>query len=185
MGRGGSILFLAIGLLTVACGNDLDKVGVVELPGRAPDRVTVGAAYYYSDNGVVRNQLKAGRIAEWTQEPQRKEMSEGVEILFFDSLGRAGSTLTAERGVIVPAQKRMEVMGHVVFINAKGERLETEHLTWEEDSARVFTDDTVRVHRGLNVIKGKGLDAAEDFSRYTVRQVTGVLHLGSDTLADR
>lgn len=173
----------ALALLLVGCGNDLDKVAAVELPASVPDRVTEKAEYFYSDSGVVRNRLRAGRIAEWTAEPKRTELSEGVELLFFDAQGKPGSTLSARRGLILPGQKRMEVMEQVVFINAKGERLETEQLTWEQDSARVHTDKAVRVQRGEDVIHGQGLDAAEDFSRYTIRRVTGVLQLGSDTLA--
>lgn len=184
--RPAHIAFLVLPLLAlvpIGCGNDLDKVAAVELPASVPDRVTEKAEYFYSDSGVVRNRLRAGRIAEWTADPKRTELSEGVELLFFDAQGKPGSTLSARRGLILPGQKRMEVMEQVVFINAKGERLETEQLTWEQDSARVHTDKAVRVQRGEDVIHGQGLDAAEDFSRYTIRRVTGVLQLGSDTLA--
>ncbi|MCB0764631.1 MAG: hypothetical protein KDB84_08005, partial [Flavobacteriales bacterium] len=55
---------------------------------------------------------------------------------------------------------------------------------WDQDSGRVHTDKAVRVERGANVIHGQGLDAIEDFSRYTIRRITGVLHLEpEDTLA--
>ena len=177
------VLATITALLGASCGNDLDRVAAVELPAAVPDRATQEAEYFYSDSGIVRNRLRAGRIEEWTMEPKRTEMSEGVELLFFDAQGRPGSKLTARRGLILPGKKRMEVMEDVVFINAKGERLETEQLTWEQDSARVHTDKAVRVQRGQDVIHGTGLDAAEDFSRYTIRHVTGTLQLESDTLA--
>lgn len=166
-----------------ACKNDLDKVAAVELPAAVPDRVTHDAEYLYSDSGIVRNRLRAGRIVEWTAGRQRTELSEGVELLFFDAQGAPGSTLTARRGVILPGQKRMEVYEQVVFVNARGDRLETEQLNWEQDSARVYTDKAVRVQRGADVIHGMGLVAAEDFSRYTIRKVTGEIHLEDDTLA--
>jgi LPS export ABC transporter protein LptC len=84
---------------------------------------------------------------------------------------------------MLPRQRRMEVSGDVVFINAKGERLETEQLTWYQDSASISTDKPVRVKRGNDVVHGLGLRATEDFSRYVVRKVTGVLQIGDDTLA--
>ena len=108
-------------------------------------------------------------------------VSEGIAV--FDPQGRPGSKLTARRGTIWPATRRMVVYDEVVFTNSKGERLETEQLTWEQDSARVRTDKAVRVARGEDVIHGQGLDAAEDFSSYVIRKVTGVLHLKEDTLA--
>ena len=169
--------------MCVSCKNDLDKVAAVELPAAVPDRITHDAEYVYSDSGVVRNRLRAGRIAEWSAPEQRTELTEGVELLFFDAQGMPGSTLTARRGLILPGKKRMEVFEQVVFVNARGERLETEQLSWEQDSARVHTDKAVRVQRGADVIHGTGLDAAEDFSRYVIRRVTGTIHLQDDTLA--
>lgn len=182
--RKASFLLVITGLVVpmASCKNDLDKVAAVALPELVPDRVTSKAEYLYSDSGVVRNRLRAGRIAEWKAKPERTEITEGLELQFFDPQGNPGSKLTARRGVIWPAQKRMEVYEQVVFTNTKGERLETEQLTWEQDSARVRTDKAVRVQRGEDIIHGQGLDAAEDFSNYVIRKVTGVLHLQGDTL---
>ena len=168
----------------VSCRNDLDRVSAVEIPRAAPDRITKGAEYFFTDSGQVRNRLRSGRIAEWNSEPQRTELSEGLELVFFRADGSEGSVLTARRGIIVPQEKRMEVYEDVVFVNAKGERLETEQLTWDQDSAKVRTDRAVRIIRGGDVIHGHGLEADEDLSRYTIRRITGILELTTgDTLA--
>jgi LPS export ABC transporter protein LptC len=182
-GRAGAIV-LAVSCLLLACKNDLDNVAAVEVPQAAPDRITEQADYFFTDSGQVRNRLRAGRIAEWALEPQRTELTEGLELIFFDSLGREASTLTARRGTILPKEKRMEVNEQVVVVNAKGERMETEQLTWLQDSGKVVTDKAVRVEREGSIIHGMGLDANEDFSRYTVRHITGILHVAEDdTLA--
>lgn len=178
-----SIPALVAGLF-VSCVNDLDRVAAVEIPQAAPDRITSGAEYLFTDSGSVRNRLRAGRIAEWSTEPKRTELSEGLELVFYDANGERSSVLTARRGVIVPAEKRMEVNEQVVFVNDKGERLETEQLTWDQDSGRVHTDRAVRIERGGDIIHGQGLVAAEDFSRYTISRITGILELAaSDTLS--
>lgn len=166
-----------------SCTNDLDKVAAIEVSTTSPDRITRNAEYLYTDSGVVRNRLRAGRIAEWTQEPKRTEMTEGVELVFFGASGVQQSVLTARRGLILPKEQRMEVFEQVVFINAKGERLETEQLTWQQDSARVLTDKAVRIQRGQDVIHGMGLDAAEDFSSYVIHRITGQIYVPNDTLA--
>lgn len=78
----------------------------------------------------------------------------------------------------------MQVFEEVVFTNVKGERLETEALTWSQDSDRVYTNKPVKVTRQGDIIFGEGLDAAQDFSRYTIRRITGTLRLPEDdTLA--
>lgn len=182
-----SILFgipVLVAGMSVSCRNDLDKVAAVEVQQTAPDRVTTDAEYFFTDSGRVRNRLRSGRIAEWSAEPKRTELSEGLELVFFDSVGIQRSILTARRGVLIPSEKRMEVHEQVVFINEKGERMETEQLTWDQDSARVYTDRPVRIQRGGDIIHGEGLTAAEDFSRYTIRRITGILYVSEDdTLA--
>lgn len=166
-----------------SCKNDLDRVAAIEVASTSPDRITHDAEYFYTDSGLVRNRLRAGRIDDWAADPKRTELSEGVELVFFDRNGVQQSVLTARRGRILPKEKRMEMYEQVVFVNVKGERLETEQLTWKEDSARVYTDKAVRVQRGPDVIHGMGLDAAEDFSNYVIHRITGQIYVQDDTLA--
>lgn len=169
----------------VACKNDLDQLAQVDMDAAAPDRVTTGAEYFYSDSGIVRNRLRAGKVEEYmAEERQRTVMSDGVELVFFDPGGGQGSVLTAREGLIKPRTNRMEVRDNVVFTNTRGERLETEHLVWSQDSDRVWTDQPVKIIRAQDILYGQGLDANEDFSRYTIRKLTGTLYVDpADTLA--
>ncbi|MBK7270526.1 MAG: LPS export ABC transporter periplasmic protein LptC [Flavobacteriales bacterium] len=176
---------LVLCALSHGCKNDLDHVAAVEVPAEAPDRITSNAEYFYSDSGHLSNRLRSGRIAEYTAKGSRRtELSEGIELTFYDRTGAEGSVLTARNGTILPDQKRMVVRDQVVFVNAKGERLETEQLIWSQDSARVHTDRPVRIARGRDIIHGVGLEANEDFSRYSIRKITGELYVDpGDTLA--
>jgi len=175
--------WLVASMAWVGCANDLDKVAAVEVASTAPDRITTDAEYLFTDSGAVRNRLRAGRISQWDTDPKRTEMTEGVEVVFFDAEGAQQSVLTARRGLILPNEERMEVYEEVVFVNAKGERLETEQLTWLQDSAKVRTDKAVRIQRGPDVIHGMGLEAAEDLSHYVIHRITGQLYMSDDTLA--
>ncbi len=162
----------------VSCKNDLDAVAAVEVPEAAPDRTTLQAEYRFTEHGVLKNILRAGRIDEFTgRQPEHTEIGDGLELLFFDTSGAEGSRLTARRGSLLPAEQRMKVMEEVVFTNAKGEKLETELLIWSQDSDRVYTDKPVKITRQEDIIFGTGLDAAEDLSRYTIRKITGTLSI--------
>lgn len=159
--------------MSVSCTNDMDRVAAIEVQAGAPDRTTMGAEYHFTDSGRVRNVLRAGRIEEYKGEPGHTVIEQGLELEFYGRDGAQNSVLTARRGLILPAQRRMQVFDEVVFVNAKGERLETEALTWEQDSAKVFTDKAVRIVKGPDVIYGQGLEADEDFNRYRIHKVTG------------
>lgn len=173
-----------VACLFLSCKNDLDRVAAIEVPANSADRITTQAEYLYSDSGLVRNRIRAGTISEFTGTVPRRELSDGVELTFFDPDGHAGSQLTARRGEMDQEGNRMTVEEQVVFINANGEKLETEYLTWNQDSNRVFTDRPVKITRARDIIYGQGLDAAQDFSSYTIRRITGTLFIDrSDTLA--
>lgn len=47
----------------------------------------------------------------------------------------------------------------------------------------MYTDRPVKITRAQDILYGQGLDANEDFSRYTIRRITGNLYLDKDTLA--
>ena len=180
-----SLLPVLLAWSLTACKNDLDQLAEVDMDADAPDRVTTAAEYYYSDSGIVRNRLRAGKVEEYMAGDRRRTlMSEGVELVFFEPGGGQGSVLTAREGLIKPGNNRMEVHRQVVFTNVRGERLETKLLVWSQDSDRVWTDRPVKIIRSQDILYGQGLDANEDFSRYTLRKLTGTLYVDpADTLA--
>ncbi|MBZ0207711.1 MAG: LPS export ABC transporter periplasmic protein LptC [Flavobacteriales bacterium] len=178
------VLFYAIVLVFPSCKNDLDRVAAIDVPANSPDRITTQAEYLYSDSGLVRKRIRAGIISEFSGIQPRTELGDGVELTFFNPDGHAASQLTARHGEIDPEQNKMTVEEQVVFVNARGEKLETEQLTWSRDSNRVYTDRPVKITRARDIIYGQGLDASQDFGRYTIRRITGTLFIDrSDTLA--
>lgn len=177
---------IGVALALAGCKNDLDQLALIDIGATSPDRITTSAEYYYSDSGRVRNRLRAGRVEEFlADQHEHTDMSDGVELTFFDANGRPGSTLSAERGRIDPKRHRMQVEERVVFTNARGERLETEELIWSQDSDRVFTDRPVRITRAQDIIYGQGLDANEDLSHYTIRRITGTIFVNADDSVER
>jgi hypothetical protein len=64
-------------------------------------------------------------------------------------------------------------MGHVVINNVlKGEVLKTDEFTWVPDEKRIFTTKPVSIKTRTDIIHGVGLDAAQDFSSYSLRRVS-------------
>lgn len=177
------VLLNASAVTFTSCKNDLDSVAAVDLHADGPDRTTTNAEYLYSDSAIVRNRLRAGTVEEYMGKPSRTELSNGVELVFFTATGQQGSILTAQRGTVRGDERLMRVAGDVVFVNAKGEILKTEELHWVQDSALVHTDKPVTIIRERDTIRGEGMRAAEDFSRYTILRPHGILAVpGDDTL---
>ena len=171
---------LLLALILVSCENDLEKAEKVPMPHDAAERTVEHAEYFYSDSGIVRNRLRAGLLEEFFTDTQRTELSRGVELMFFRAKGVEGSVLTAQEGSIMNNGQLMEVRQNVRFENYKGEILETEQLIWSQDSDLVYTHLPVKIIREQDTIYGIGLDANEDFSRYTLKKITGKLYVETD-----
>ena len=67
--------------------------------------------------------------------------------------------------------------GNVVFENDKGEKLETEKLIWEEKNASIRTESAIRITTPNEIITGYGLEADEDFSNYSIRNISGIVNV--------
>ena len=105
-------------------------------------------------------------------------MPKGMDVFFYDRFGKEQSKLTANYGIGYETDNRintMEAKGNVVVVNLKGDRLNTEHLTWNSQTKKVYTDEFVKITTKDEVIWGNGLTANEDFSEYEIKHVKGTI----------
>ena len=90
-----------------------------------------------------------------------------VAITVFDSLGRQTSKVLSDSGVADASLKVFTVWGNVYVQAQNGTRVNAQKLVWNQKTHRVTSDDHVRLTtKKGDVLRGKGLDAAEDFSSW-------------------
>jgi LPS export ABC transporter protein LptC len=127
----------------------------------------------YSDSAEVKVIIKADRQVEL--QDGNREFPEGVLVEFFEH-DKITSTLTANFGRYYSNTNRYMVSGDVVIKNLEeGKRLNTEELFWHpaEEKIHVDKDKQVIITTKSEVLYGKGLEAAQDFSKYKILQPTG------------
>jgi LPS export ABC transporter protein LptC len=95
------------------------------------------------------------------------------------------TTLKADYGVRYETSKRMEVKYNVEVVNANGEKLNTEHLTWNAITKKIYTDDFVKITTKDQVIWGDGMEADQDFSDYQIKNVKGEIYTKDSTDTDK
>jgi LPS export ABC transporter protein LptC len=98
-----------------------------------------------------------------------------VALTFFDDDLNVTSTLTAGYAVSREQDQVMEARQNVVVVNSRGDRLNTEHLVWDEKTRRIHSDAFSRITTATEVIYGNGMEANEEFTRYRIKDVKGVL----------
>jgi LPS export ABC transporter protein LptC len=174
--------FLINLLLLSSCQNDAKEIVAVSAPKLLPTQQGKGITMIYTDSARLKMILKAPKMQTYDNDVPEPftVLSEGVMIDFFNQNQKPETTLRANYGVHYPNKKRMEVKYNVVVVNKDGERLNTEHLIWDENQKKIMSDAFVKITTGKEVIMGKGLESNQDFTQYQIKEVTGTIRLEDD-----
>jgi len=176
-----SIPVLLAGML-FSCKNDIKEIEALTGESNLPIQTTFNAQFDYTEKGILKNRLSAARLDRYEGEDARIEVSGGLVVFIYDSLGNLEAELSANNGLFIEEKRILEAREDVVLKNMKGEQLNTEELIWYQDSSKIVTNKYVKITRQDGVLFGKGLETDERFSRYTIKEITGDLYLKEDSL---
>ena len=183
-----SIVFFAFASI-VACENDIDVVNSITsaTEKKLPLQSSKDVEYLYSDSAVVRAKVNAPQIDNYGGKKPYIEMPLGMSVVFYQEDKKEQTKLTANYGIGYDsgngAMEKMEAKGNVIVINEKGEKLNTEHLTWNTVTKKIYTDDFVKITTKDQVICGTGMEADQDFSVYEIKNVQGTFDIKDADLA--
>lgn len=174
-------LFLTIARITIpgilffgSCKND--PRDIVALTSKTMTQVdkAYDVTILYSEHGKVKARLFAHEfIRNEVAHPPYTDMKKGLKVEFYNDSEQVTSTLTAQYARYYEQQQNILVRNHIVIVNKKGEKLETEELVWNQAIKKFFTEKPVKITTPTQVLYGDGLEANEDFSFYTIKNLKG------------
>ena len=163
-----------VGIFVSACVNDLKEVNRVTSYDELPVQTIVNSNITYTDSGRITFAVKAGMIERYSnRENPVDEFSKGVLVTTFNQEGEVESELSADRATNFIEENVMIAKDSVILKNSEGKTLNTEELTWDKNKGKIFTDKFVRITTPTEILYGDGLDAREDFTEYTIRNIKG------------
>lgn len=162
-----------LAMVLFSCKNEIAEVD--EMFGEnMPTQTTYDAIYTYSDSAKITSTITTPKLERYeTEDTSYAVFPLGLHVEFAGDATHPSSNLTAKYGIWRQDERTMEVQKEVLFVNGKGEKLETEKLIWYQDSARIYTDEFVKITQDGAVIYGHGMEAAEDFSWYRLKKISG------------
>lgn len=173
-----SLFSLLLSFLTIAglagCINDPAEVAALQEKLRNDVEIAEVVRILYSDSAQLRLIITAPTMLNYVESGnQRQEFPEGLHVTFIDEFQDTSSTLIAKWGVYLRRDNTIIVRDSVVWESVDLQRLETEELTYEDKSERIFTNKFVVLRQPDYVITGYGLEADKNFENATVLQVDG------------
>lgn len=95
-----------------------------------------------------------------------------MKLWFYDKTGKVTSEVRGDSAHFYRQKNTYKLIGHVVIHNIeKEETLKTDEFNWLPVEKRIFTDKAVQLRTRNELVNGVGLDAAQDFSSYSLRKV--------------
>jgi len=93
-----------------------------------------------------------------------------VRLYLFDSLGLPATRVLGDSGTTNNAKDRFSVWGNVFVKNQDSTIVRAEQLDWDKNRRKITSTKFVQIQtRNGDVMRGRGLDATESFSSWTLR----------------
>ena len=178
-------LLISFGLLIIAlnsCQNNRNEVLAIGKKTILPSQTGKDITLLYSDSAIIKIKLQAPQMLVYDKNVKRPVsiMPKGFFIIFYNNEGEQTTTLKANYGIRYEDTKRMDAKYNVEVVNEHGDKLNTEHLVWDEQQKKITSDAFVKITTAREIIMGNGLEANQDFSRYEIKEITGTVRLNEN-----
>jgi len=160
-----------------SCENDIKKVNILTDKKKFPSESITDAEILYSDSGRVTGRLRAKKMDHYIGEHPFTIMPKGVKVDFFDHDLKPETQLSANYALKYDDRDMLEAKGNVVIINNKGEKLNTEHIVWNQKTEQINSDVFVKITTKTEILMGNGLESNQSFTKYKILKIRGIIQL--------
>lgn len=172
-----TLILLGI-LFFSSCENDMMTVVKLTAKDSIPDVLVTNVVVKQSERGMHSMELTAPRMISFQIRDAYTEFPDGLKIVFYDSLMRPKTEVTARYGISWDSRRTMEAHGNIIIRNfQKNEMLETESLLYDLNMKKVSTKDFVKITQPDKIIHGKGMESDELFDNWVIREVSGTIYV--------
>ena len=169
-------------LLMGSCETDIHQINMTSTPDTLAVETILDIEVSQSENGKLSLILTGPRMERYEGDDPYIEFPEGVHVVFYDTLRRMKSELSANYGISYEKRNIMEAKGNVVVINhQKHEQLDTEHLIWDRNKKIISSEVFVKVTTADKTIFGEnGLTSDEQFESWKLKKVRGDIRVSKE-----
>jgi len=180
IGFSGMVL-LAAAIILVSCENDMMTVVKLSTKDSIPDVTINQVIVKKSENGRIAFELTAPKMISFQTHDAYTEFPAGLKIVFFDSVMKPKTEITANYGISWDSKRIMQARGNVVIRNfQKHEQLNTESLLYDLNLKKVSTDEFVKITSPTKIVTGKGMESDDLFENWSIRSVNATIYVEDD-----
>ena len=165
---GAAIIFFA------SCVNDIEKVKAFSPSEILPVVQAENFETTFSDSGIIRFYLKTPELKKYDTEGNPfTEFPKGVLLIQYDKQMKVASSITARYAKQFVREKKWEAKNDVIATNSQGDTLRTEHLIWDENTQKIYSEEFVKIIRPDQTFTGVGFEANQSLENWRIKKPKG------------
>lgn len=162
-------------LCLIGCSSDSKVqpgVAAIIVADELPSQLSYDATINFSNGGLPRAGLKAGRIRVYEKRKQTV-LDSSVRVDFFDREGKHSSVLTSRWANINDVTKMMIAYDSVKIASDSGTIVYTDSLMWDNQTQKISSPAFVRiVEKNGRTTTGHGFESDQTLSNYKILRTT-------------
>jgi len=171
-----AVLVSGAAILFFGCENNIQKIKAFSSTENLPLQEATNFETLFTDSGEVRFSLKAPKLFRYeTDGKPFVEFTEGIELVKYDANQNIISSITADYAKQFPNEDKWEAKNNVVATNLEGDTLKTEHLIWEEQTEKIYTEEFVKIIRPDQIITGIGFESDQSLENWRIKNPKGTI----------
>lgn len=159
----------------MGCSNDEQAVSALrqQFTGAMIEQHNVQIVY--SDSGMAKIRVTTGVWEDYSSDDEqpRQVFRQGFRVEIFDPQGRVTGHLRAQKAVRRMSDQVWVLTGDVEVVQDGGNALYTDAMEWDRVNQVFRSESKVRIIDKGEEVQGKGFEAKEDLSQYTIFAVSG------------
>ncbi len=173
-----SMVAILVGLATMlfSCENDIEVIKRITNPNVLPALTGSDVEIWYSDSAKLKVKIVTPQLDRYQKEADKSyiEFPKGIKVYFYDDSMRVNAQMSSRYAIYKESERLWEARNDVVVINTKGEKLNTEQLFWDENTAKIYSNTYSKITTpdGENIGE-RGFEARQDFTEWRLNGSRG------------
>ncbi len=159
--------------MLLSCQTDLETIETITAKNEEPTESIYDLKIIQSSYASPKVIIEAPLMERYDVDDPFMELPEGLEVVFFDSLMKPSSRIRANYAISYDERNIIEAKNDVVAINEFNEKLNTEHLIWDQNEKIIYSEKFVKITTETEVLYGEGFESDERFEKWKIKNPTG------------
>ena len=149
-----------------------------------PNMVTSDVNMLISDSGVIKYKAIAPLWYVYENDVRNKYwyFPEGIRLDQIDTTFATEFSIESDTAYNYETKQLWHLIKNVKIRNTAGEYFETNDLYWDMRNHKVYSDSFIHIERPDAIIEGFGFTSDDAFTKYEIRQTSGIFPFQEDAM---